>query len=99
MLVPGIAEQRYHLGLTDSEIRHSGVRVEPFLRSVGVCVLPAASPLAVREVIRPEDLRGLPYVALTRRHSSRAAAAYCSSSRRVRPRTSSANESPGRCER
>ena len=72
-LVPGIAEQRYHLGLTDSEIRHSGVRVEPFLRSEGVCVLPAASPLAARAVIRPQDLRGLPYVALTRRHSSRAA--------------------------
>ncbi|MDJ0946465.1 MAG: LysR substrate-binding domain-containing protein [Kiloniellales bacterium] len=73
VLVPGIAEQRYHLGITDSEIRHSGVRVEPFLRSEGVCVLPADSPLAGREVIRPRDLRDQPYVALTRRHSSRAA--------------------------
>ncbi len=73
VLVPGIAEGRYHLGITDSEVRHNGVRVEPFLRSEGVCILPKDSPLAGRAVIRPEDLRGLPYVALTRRHSARAA--------------------------
>ena len=73
ILVSGIAEGRYHLGIIDWDISHSAVRVEPFLRSEGVCVLPKGSPLAAREVIRAADLRDQRHIALTRRHASRVA--------------------------
>lgn len=73
VLISAIAEGRYHLGIIDWDINHSGVRVEPFLCSEGVCVLPKGSPLAARDVIRAVDLRDQRHIALSRRHASRAA--------------------------
>jgi len=70
-LVSGIAEDRFDLGITDFDVSHSGVRVEAFRETEAVCVLPAGHPLADRAAIGPTDLSGVPFIALTRRHSVR----------------------------
>ncbi|RAI02040.1 LysR family transcriptional regulator [Acuticoccus sediminis] len=72
-LVSSIAEGRHDLGLTDTVPTHEGVRADLLIATEAICVLPAGHPLAARQVIRPEDLEGQPFVALTRRHSGRAA--------------------------
>lgn len=73
-LVTGIAEERYDIGVMDFNIDHAGVHYEPFRRSDAVCLLPKAHALCRRDMIRPEDLSGEPFIALTRRHPLRTAA-------------------------
>ncbi len=72
-LVTGVAECRYDVGLTDTSTAHDGIQSEVLLATEAICILPCGHPLATREVIRPEDLEGEPFVAMTRRHSSRTA--------------------------
>ncbi|CAM3059246.1 LysR substrate-binding domain-containing protein [Paracoccus nototheniae] len=72
-LLTGIAEGRFDIGMTDSSVPHDGVTSEPLLETKAICVLPRGHPLAVLDVIRPEDLQDEPFIALSRRHSSRAA--------------------------
>lgn len=70
--LPGsIAEGRGDVGLTDTMFLHSGVTVEPFVETPGICVLPESHPLAEKETISPQDLDGVNYVAIHRRHSLR----------------------------
>lgn len=71
-LLTGIAEGRYDLGITDSNVAHDGIHSEMLLDTQAICVLPARHHLASYDVIRPEDLHELDFVALSRRHSSRA---------------------------
>lgn len=70
--VASVASGLADLGVTNSPVTHSGVRLEPFRRSRACCVLPIGHPLAQREVIEPQDLRGEPFIALARRFASRA---------------------------
>lgn len=72
-LVTAVAEGRHDVALTDSAPSHEGVRTELLLATEAVCLMPARHPLAGRDVIRPSDLEGEPFVALTRRHSGRIA--------------------------
>ncbi|PZX14930.1 DNA-binding transcriptional LysR family regulator [Palleronia aestuarii] len=72
-LITGIAECRYDVGLTDTQLAHDGIRAEPLISSVSVCLLPEGHPLARREVIEPGDLEGEPFITLSRRHSGRTA--------------------------
>ena len=71
-LLTGIAEARYDLGITDSNVAHDGVHTDLLLETEAVCLLPAGHHLAAYDVIRPEDLHDQDFVALSRRHSSRA---------------------------
>ena len=72
-LVTGVAECRYDVGLTDTLPSHDGIQSELLLATEAICILPSRHRLVGRDVIRPEDLEGEPYVAMTRRHSSRVA--------------------------
>lgn len=73
VLITGVAEARFDVALTDSSTSHQGVRSEPHLDTEAICVVPAHHRLANHETISPVDLDGEPFVALTHRHSGRAA--------------------------
>ncbi|MEQ5795052.1 LysR substrate-binding domain-containing protein [Paracoccus sp. NFXS7] len=72
-LLTGIAEGRFDVGMSDSTVAHEGITSELLLETQAICVLPRDHHLAAFEVIRPEDLHDEPFIALSRRHSSRAA--------------------------
>ncbi|MEH6775747.1 MAG: LysR family transcriptional regulator [Cereibacter changlensis] len=72
-LLTGVAEARFDIGLSDSNIAHEGITSELLLETQAICVLPPGHHLASFEVIRPADLHDEPFIALSRRHSSRAA--------------------------
>jgi DNA-binding transcriptional LysR family regulator len=72
-LITSIAEAKHDLGLTDTIPSHEGVRTELLLATEAICALPSRHRLVEREVIRPEDLEGEPFIAMTRRHSGRIA--------------------------
>ncbi|WBU62136.1 LysR substrate-binding domain-containing protein [Paracoccus albus] len=71
-MLTGIAEGRYDIGLSDSNIAHEGITSELLLETQAICILPQGHHLASYDVIRPEDLHDEQFVALSRRHSSRA---------------------------
>ena len=71
-MLTGIAEGRYDIGLSDSNIAHEGIANELLLETQAICILPHGHHLASYDVIRPEDLHDEQFVALSRRHSSRA---------------------------
>ncbi len=71
--VTSVAEGRNDVGLTDTVPSHDGIRSELLLSSQAICILPSRHRLVAQDLIRAEDLEGEPYVAMTRRHSSRAA--------------------------
>jgi DNA-binding transcriptional LysR family regulator len=70
-LVTNIAEDRHDIGITDTAVAHDSVRSDLLIATEAICALPSRHPLAEREVIRPQDLEGQAFVALTRRHSGR----------------------------
>ncbi|MBP0617709.1 LysR substrate-binding domain-containing protein [Jiella mangrovi] len=72
-LISSVAEAQYDVGLTDAQPAHEGIRTELLLATTGICVLPARHRLTDLDVVRPEDLEGEPFIALTRRHSARVA--------------------------
>uniref|UniRef100_UPI0035652AB6 LysR substrate-binding domain-containing protein n=1 Tax=Paracoccus seriniphilus TaxID=184748 RepID=UPI0035652AB6 len=72
-LLTGIAEGRFDLGMTDSSVSHEGIKTEALLETQAICVLHRQHRLASRDEIRVEDLHGEDFIALSRRHSSRAA--------------------------
>lgn len=72
-LQTGIAEARYDVGITDSTVAHEGITTERLLETQAICILPRDHRLAALEVVRAEDLHNVPFITLSRRHSSRAA--------------------------
>ncbi len=86
VLVTGVAESRFDVALSDSAIHHEGVRSEVLLETNAICVMPAQHRLAARPAIGPQDLGSEPFVALTRRHSGRAAVDRIFDQAGVRPR-------------
>lgn len=73
VLVTQVAEGRIDLAFADVNTGHAGVRVEPFLTTEAVCLVPRDHALAGRPEITPADLVDQPFIALTRRHSARVA--------------------------
>jgi len=59
-----VAAQQFDLGLATPGGEVQGVRAESFLKTTGVCVLPAQHPLAANPLITPADLRGEPFISL-----------------------------------
>lgn len=70
-LITGIAECRFDIALSDTIPAHDGILTETIISTKAVCLLPDGHPLAARDQIRPQDLAGQDFIALSRRHSSR----------------------------
>ena len=64
-----IPTQRFDLGIAEPPIDHPAIQVEPLVTEC-VCVLPADHPLVSLEVITPEVLDGVPFVALYSEHTT-----------------------------
>lgn len=59
VLVAGILDSRYDLGLTSGMIQRTGVTLVPWRRSRIMCAMPEGHPLAKQESVAPEDLEGV----------------------------------------
>ena len=71
LLEEWLSAQRYDLGLTETRHAPAGTDRLELLTCDEVCVLPAAHPLAQREVLTPHDFHGQNYVSLSRSDSYR----------------------------
>ncbi|MDF3855777.1 LysR substrate-binding domain-containing protein [Paracoccus pantotrophus] len=60
-----ILTRELDVGLISSRIDNPSLAVEPLFEHSLVCVMPIGHPLAEREIIRPENLNGIPFVSLT----------------------------------
>jgi DNA-binding transcriptional LysR family regulator len=66
-----VAEGRLDLAITDTVPQQRTVRLEAFRRSRIACIMPARHPLARKALVTPQDLDGLDFIALTKRHVMR----------------------------
>ena len=71
-VIRGILDERFDLGFTGVELSRDGVKLALFRTSSAVCAMASDHPLTERETIHPEDLDGLPLIALAHRHARRA---------------------------
>jgi DNA-binding transcriptional LysR family regulator len=72
-VVSQVADGRADIGLTDSQLQHPSVALEPFRRSTGHVLMPRGHVLAQREgPLGAEELANHAFIALTRRFSVRA---------------------------
>lgn len=72
VLVTGIRDQRYDLGLTSAMIQRSGAHLVPWRRSQVVCAMPVGHPLVEKDVVTPRDLDGIEMIEFLRRLGTRA---------------------------
>ena len=72
VLVSGILELRYDLGLTSGMIQRSGVDLVPWRRSQIVCAMPEGHPLSQKRIVTPQDLEGVALIEFLRRLGTRA---------------------------
>lgn len=86
VLVSGILELRYDLGLTSGMIQRSGVDLIPWRRSQIVCAMPEGHPLAKKRIITPCDLEGVALIEFLRRLGTRAVTEQLFARTGVRPR-------------
>ena len=87
MLLDGVADGRFDIGVSDRDIQRAGIRVTPFRRSHIACVMPADHKLASRTEIRPDDLDQTDFVAATKRLPLRHATDQIFRSAGVEPKT------------
>lgn len=71
VLVPGLLDERFDIGVMSASTSRSGLTSEPFLESEGVCIMPRQHPLAAVPVVRPEMLDDQPFISLSRRFDAR----------------------------
>jgi len=62
IVVDMVLGRRCDVGFVAHPLTHPGLQVQPLLRVPMRCVLPKGHPLAAREIITPEDLRGEAFV-------------------------------------
>ena len=72
VLISGILELRYDLGLTSGMIERSGVDLVPWRRSQVVCAMPQDHPLSQKSIVTPQDLDGVALIEFLRRLGTRA---------------------------
>ena len=72
VLIAGILELRYDLGLTSGMIQRSGVDLVPWRRSQVVCAMPQDHPLSQKSIVTPQDLDGVALIEFLRRLGTRA---------------------------
>lgn len=87
VLVSGILDLRYDLGLTSAMIQRSGVKLVPWRRSHVVCAMPRGHPLEQKDIIAPFDLEGVEMIEFLRRLGTRAITEQLFARSGVRPRT------------
>ena len=87
MLLDGVADGRFDIGVSDRDIQRAGIRVTPFRRSHIACVMPADHKLASRTEIRPVDLAQTDFVAATKRLPLRHATDQIFRSAGIEPKT------------
>ncbi|WP_172294465.1 LysR substrate-binding domain-containing protein [Pseudoruegeria sp. HB172150] len=66
-----VASGQFDLGLAADEIDKTGLDVREFVRQRVVVALPEGHPLEARKVIRPGDLAGEPFIALSPEDTAR----------------------------
>lgn len=66
-----VATGEFDLGFCADEVDTAGVVAEPFATYSGICVMPSGHPLAKRIAIGPEDLQGIPFIALAPEDTTR----------------------------
>ena len=86
VLVSGISDLRYDLGLTSAMIQRSGVHLVPWRRSHIVCAMPVGHPLAAKQQVKPVDLDDVDLVVFLRRLGTRAVTEQVFAKEGVRPR-------------
>lgn len=86
VLVSGILELRYDLGLTSGMIQRSGVDLIPWRRSQVVCAMPEGHPLSKKSIVTPQDLEGVALIEFLRRLGTRAITEQLFARTGVRPR-------------
>lgn len=67
----GVIEQTFDIGISSTDEARAGLKLLPFRRSRTMFAAKAGHPLDGRDIVAVEDLDGLPYVAVTRRHAWR----------------------------
>ena len=72
VLVAGILDLRYDLGLTSAMIQRTGVHLMPWRPSQVVCAMPSNHPLSEKRVVTPHDLEGVALIEFLRRLGTRA---------------------------
>lgn len=63
-IVEHVLRRELDVGLISSQIDNPSLAAEPLLEHPLVCVMPIGHPLADCEVVRPDDVDGMPFVAL-----------------------------------
>lgn len=86
VLVSGILDLRYDLGLTSAMIQRSGVNLVPWRKSQVVCAMPKGHPLAEKKRLTLEDLDGVDMIEFLRRLGTRALTEQLFARAGVRPR-------------
>lgn len=81
-----VASGQFDLGIVADEIDKTGVEVRPFARYRVALALPDGHPLAARDVIRPADLDGQPFIALAPEDTTRSEAEAAIAKAGSRPR-------------
>jgi len=87
VLVSGILDMRYDLGLTSAMIQFSGVSLIPWRRSEVVCAMPKGHALEQRDIIKPQDLEGVETIEFLRRLGTRTITEQLFARAGVKPRT------------
>jgi len=86
VLVSGILDLRYDLGLTSAMIQRTGVQLMPWRRSRAVCAMPDGHALAKKAIIAPHDLEGVDIIQFLRRLGTRTSMEQIFARAGVRPR-------------
>lgn len=71
LLEEWLSAQRFDLGITENQGAPVGTHQQTLLTVDEVCILPKGHALAERSVITPEDLRGSPFISLSKTDSYR----------------------------
>jgi DNA-binding transcriptional LysR family regulator len=72
VLVTGVLDNQYDLGITSAMIQRSGVTLKPWRHSNIVCAMREDHPLCNRDIVKPEDLEGVAVVEFLGRLGTRA---------------------------
>lgn len=67
-----VANEQYDIGIAADEVELTGTDHRVFTSHRGFCAVPAHFPLAQLDIIRPENLDGIPFIALSPEDRTRA---------------------------
>ena len=71
IVIDKVAKNEVDLGISDMDIDTHDTLREPFGHSYMACFLPSHLPLAQQSIVKVEDLKDIPLIGLTKRHSAR----------------------------